>query len=160
MDTAIRVTRRYSASPERVFHAWLDPEIAGRWLFATATCPLAHVDIHARVAGSFCFVYRRYGERITYSGEYTEIVPHRRLGFTLATDHHADIVTRVAVEVAPRKKGSALTLIHDDVPPDNASQTKGRWIGILHGLGETLDSDEFSRATTPATKEKMPCNTC
>src|SRR5258708_6816799 len=44
----IRVARRYAASSARVFDAWLDPEFAGRWLFATASRPLAHVAIDAR----------------------------------------------------------------------------------------------------------------
>jgi len=28
-----RVTRRFQASPERVFDAWLDPEMIARWMF-------------------------------------------------------------------------------------------------------------------------------
>src|SRR5688572_32910930 len=50
---SIRVTRRLSAPAERVFDAWLEPEVAGRWLFATASRPMARVEVDARVGGSF-----------------------------------------------------------------------------------------------------------
>lgn len=85
---AIRITRRFSAPPEHVFDAWLDPEVAGRWLFATASRPMTHVEIDARVEGSFCFAEQRDGETIEYTGEYVEIVPHRRLVFTLSMEDH------------------------------------------------------------------------
>ena len=136
---AIRVARRFRASTERVFDAWLDPAIARRWLFATAACPMAHADIDARVGGSFHLVEQRYGEDVNYRGEYTEISPHRRLSFILATDRDRHLVTRVRVDIAPSKKGSALTLIHQDVPRQRASRTRQRWIGMLYGLGVTLD---------------------
>jgi len=46
----------------------------------------------------------------------------------------------VRVEVLPRKgDGSALTLVHQDVPREHASHTRARWIGMLYGLGATLD---------------------
>jgi len=28
----VRVTHRFNTSPERVFDAWLDPEMIGRWM--------------------------------------------------------------------------------------------------------------------------------
>jgi uncharacterized protein YndB with AHSA1/START domain len=137
---AIRVARRFHASPARVFDAWLDPAIARRWLFATATCPIEQMQIDARVGGSFRFVEQRYGEDVDYRGEYTEIVPHRRLSFILATDRNRHLVTRVRVEVSPLKSdGSALTLVHQDVPREYASHTRARWVGMLYGLGATLD---------------------
>jgi len=137
---ALCVSRRFSAPPERVFHAWLDPQIAGQWLFATALRPMARVEIDARVAGSFCFVDRQHRETIEHTGEYIEIVPHRRLVFTLSTDSRPHGITRVIVEIAALKKGCELVLTHENVPPDYASYTKGRWTGILYGLGVTLNS--------------------
>jgi uncharacterized protein YndB with AHSA1/START domain len=136
---AIYVTRRYDAPSTRVFDAWLDPGVAGRWLFATASRPMAHVEIDARVGGSFCFVDRRDGESTEYTGAYIEIVPRRRLAFTLSMEQHPHIITRVKVEIAPLKKGCELLLTHENVPQDHASHIEGRWTGILYGLGVTLD---------------------
>jgi uncharacterized protein YndB with AHSA1/START domain len=136
----IRVTSCYDAPSARVFHAWLDPEVAGQWLFATASSPMAHAEIDARVEGSFRFMDRREGEIIEYTGEYIEIVPHRRLVFTLSMEKHPHVMTRVTVEISPLNKGCELTLIHEKVPHEHASQIEGRWTGILYGLGVTLDS--------------------
>jgi uncharacterized protein YndB with AHSA1/START domain len=137
---AICVTHRFGARPDRVFNAWLDPGVAGRWLFATASRPMAQVDIDARVRGSFCFVDRRAGEVTEYTGEYIEIVPHRRLVFTLSMEKDPHPITRVMVEIAPLKKGCELTLTHENVPRDHSIHIEGRWTGILYGLGVTLDS--------------------
>jgi len=145
---AIRITRRFSAPSEQVFDAWLDPEVAGRWLFATASRPMTHVEIDARVEGAFCFADRRDGEIIEYSGEYIEIVPHRRLAFTLSMEDHWYITTRVTVEITALKTGSELTLVHEDVPPHYADHTEARWTGILYGLGATLDSRSGRRDST------------
>ena len=58
---AVRVRRRFGTSPKRVFDAWIDPGVAGKWLFATASRPMTDVEIDARVPGSFRFADRRDG---------------------------------------------------------------------------------------------------
>lgn len=139
-NAAIRVARRFSAPAKRVFDAWLDPGSARHWLFATASRPLAHVDIDARVTGSFRFVERHPGAVIEHIGSYIEIRPHRALVFSLSVENHPHALTRVAVEITALKTGCALALIHEDVPRDWARHTRARWIGILYGLAATLDS--------------------
>ena len=138
--SAIRVSNRFQLPPQRVFDAWLDPEIAGSWLFATASRPMTRVEINARVTGSFRFEDRHEREIIEHTGEYVEIVPHRRLVFTLSVEKHPQVITRVAVEIAPLMTGCELTLIQENVPPSCAERTEARWTGILYGLGETLES--------------------
>jgi uncharacterized protein YndB with AHSA1/START domain len=137
---AIRVTRRLSASPERVFHAWLEPEVAGRWLFATAWEPLTDVAIDPRVGGSFRFADGRDAVRTAHTGEYIELVPHRRLVFTLAMPDRPRVVTRVTAEIRSLKTGCQLALTHEDVPRDRADRTEARWTGSLYGLEETLNA--------------------
>lgn len=137
---AIRLTSRYRASPQRVFDAWLDPGVAGQWLFATASRPMTHVAIDARVGGAFCRAERRNGEITEHNGEYVEIVPHRRLVFTLFGESRSRDATRVIVEISPLKRGCELRLSHENVPPDRINDIKARWTGILYGLGETLAS--------------------
>jgi uncharacterized protein YndB with AHSA1/START domain len=137
---AIRVARRFSAPAERVFRAWLQPTVAGRWLFATALEPLTDVEIDPRVGGSFRFAERRDNGCAQHAGRYVELVPHRRLVFTLAMADRPHVVTRVTAEISPLKTGCELALTHENLPPDCASETEARWTGILYGLDETLNS--------------------
>jgi uncharacterized protein YndB with AHSA1/START domain len=135
--TAIRLTRCFDEPPRRVFDAWLDPGLAGRWLFATASRPMTHVEIDARVGGGFRLADRRNGASTEHRGRYLEIVPHRRLVFTLREERRS---TRVTVEINRRRRGCELCLSHENLPPERAHDTEARWTGMLYGLGETLAS--------------------
>src|SRR5262245_29523384 len=144
MNTAshvgVRVTQRVTAPPERVFAAWLDPKLAGRWLFATASRPMARVSIDGRVGGSFCFAQDEDGETTEYSGVYIEVAPPRRLVFTLAIDRQPMEASRVTVEIVPWRSGSEVSLMQERVPLHYANRIETRWTGILYGLGITLEA--------------------
>lgn len=143
MDTAhqveVRVTQRFTAPPERVFDAWVDPTTAGEWLFATAWRTMSSVAIDARTGGSFRFEDRQDGEGVVRTGQYIEIVSPRRLVFTLSGEKRPQDMTRVSVEIVPLDDGCELTLVHESVLPDNANDTEGRWTGMLYGLATVLD---------------------
>lgn len=133
----VQVTRRFEASPERVFDAWLDPETAGKWLFATATGQMVRAEVDARVGGSFIFTDRRDGQDIEHMGEYLEIERPRRLVFTFAVTGFLHLVTRVTIEIVPVGTGCELTLTHDGVLPEYESRTKMGWGKLLEKLAET-----------------------
>jgi len=137
-QVAVRVMRRFSASPERVFDAWLDPATAGKWLFATPTGRMVRAEIDARVGGRYVLTDRRDGEDVEHTGQYLEIDRPRRLVFTLAVPKYAQDVDRVIVEIIPVGGGCELTLTHEAVHPDYASRTESGWAGILDRLAETL----------------------
>lgn len=146
---AIWVTRKLEASPERVFDAWLDPDIAGKWLFATASRPITRVTIDARVGGAFCFVDRNDGEHIEHTGVYSEITRPWCLAFTFSAGNHQQMITRVVAQIVPLRKGCEIVVTHEDVPGEFADRIESRWTGMLYGLAMTLglhaDSSPFPR---------------
>jgi uncharacterized protein YndB with AHSA1/START domain len=137
-STMIKVRQRFEASSEAVFAAWLDPRIAGRWLFATASRPMTQVDIDARVGGAFRLMERGNGRLAEYVGKYLQIAPPRRLAFTLFLDNRSHIATRVTVTIEAQRRGCELSLRHENLPPECARYAEARWTGILYGLGVTL----------------------
>lgn len=138
MTTAtIVVSRRFDASPERVFDAWLDPARAAKFLFATPTGEIVKVEIDARVGGNFLIVDRRpeIGEA-EHFGRYVEIDRPRRLAFDFAVDKDMKDATRVTIEIVPMGTGCELTLTHEGVWQDYAERTQGGWTMILDGLAK------------------------
>ena len=144
MDTVpyvvVRIAQRFSAPADRVFNAWIDPLVACRWLFATASHRMSRVEIDARAGGEFRFADERDGERIVHAGKFLDIERPRRLVFTLSMAEHSHHATRVNVEIVPLQSGCELTLVHESVLPGHAPGTDARWTGMLYGLAETLGS--------------------
>jgi uncharacterized protein YndB with AHSA1/START domain len=134
----VRVTRRFDASAERVFDAWLDVEKASTFLFATASGRMVRAEIDARVGGSFTFVDRRDGEDVEHTGTYLEIDRPRRLVFSFSVPKYSSAVTRVTVEISPIGSGCELVLTHEGVLPEHSSQTESGWNGILEGLSSAV----------------------
>ncbi len=145
----VRVSHRFTAAPERVFDAWLDPNTAGKWLFAAPSGRMVRVEIDARVGGKFVFVNRRDGEDVEHLGEYLEIDRPRRLMFTFTVPKYSSVVTRVTIDIASTETGCDLTLTHDGVLPEWASRGESGWTMILEGLGRTMAEKNDSPRSTP-----------
>ena len=130
----VRVARHFETSAERVFDAWLDPNRAGRWLFATPTGQMVRVEIDVRIGGSFVFVDRRNGEDVEHKGEYLEMDRPKRLVFRFVVPKYSSIYTRVAIDIVPAGRGCNLTLVHEGVLPEYKEQTQSGWKAILDAL--------------------------
>ncbi|WP_141618128.1 SRPBCC domain-containing protein [Myxococcus sp. AB036A] len=138
----VRVTRRFNASPERVFDAWLEPEMVGQWMTGPTVRDeeVLRLAIDPRVGGKFSFFVRRAGEEIDHVGTYLEIDRPRRLVFTWHIDKEGDELSRVTVEISPRDTGCELTLTHemDAKWADYASRTEQGWATMIDVLVRVL----------------------
>jgi len=137
---SVRVTRQLSASPGRIFDAWLNPYEARSFLFARRIGDAVSSEIDARVGGRFRIVRHRDGEDIEYSGEYLEIERPYRLVFSLFVEKYAQRDDRVIVEVAPVVRESLLVLTHELSVPDPAERWRIQrdWATVLDRLGRAL----------------------
>ena len=137
----VRVARGFEASAERVFEAWLDPALAGRWLFATPDGVMQRIEIDARVGGRFAIVERRGDVEAYHGGVYVELERPRRLVFRFAVDEALTDATRVCVDVTPFDDESCeLTLTHEMAPEHAAhkDRTHQGWRNVLAGLARVL----------------------
>lgn len=138
--TEFSVTHSYAATPEQVFDAWLDPQVARRFLFATPTGEMIRADVDARVGGKFVFVDRRpdMGD-VLHTGEYLELDRPRRLAFNFGVPQFNRDFTKVLVEFAPTAAGGCdLTLTQSGVPAEWADRSKDGWSRILASLAPAL----------------------
>jgi uncharacterized protein YndB with AHSA1/START domain len=136
----VRVTRRFDATPDRVFDAWLNPESIRAWMFGPAIREEEVVCItnDPCVGGSFSFVVRRQGEEINHVGDYLEIQRPWRLAFTWGIDEAAG--SRVVIDIVAQDAGCELTLTHELRPDwsDYADRTKAAWSKMLEVLADQV----------------------
>ncbi|EAQ79240.1 SRPBCC family protein [Blastopirellula marina] len=135
----LTIRRAFPYSAELVFDAWLDPEVAGRWLFATATGEMKTVEINPVVGGEFLIAEQRGDILAEHFGEYLEIERPRRLVFTFAAIRNVES-TRVTVDIEPTDAGCELTLVHEMDPKwiDYKERTESGWATLLANLAATM----------------------
>ena len=137
--TAIRVSRRFTASAECVYDAWLDVKTAKRWLFATASGQIVRADVDPRVGGTFTLVDRRAEGDVEHVGTYLELDRPRRIVFTFVVPKYSSESTRIQVDIVPVGSGSELTLTQEGVLPEYRERTEKGWTTLLGGLAGALD---------------------
>ena len=132
-----RIIRKFGASPERVFDAWLDSKTAGKWLFSTATGQITCMEIDARAGGWFYIEERRTSGTVEHIGEYLELDRPHRLVFTLFAEKYSLEFERVTVAFKPHAMGCELGLSHE-TKPELALQVRRDWIEVLDRLAAML----------------------
>ena len=135
----VEVDRYIDSAPEAVFDAWLDPDCARRWLFATPDGVMERVEIDARVGGRFLIEERRGDQLAEHFGEYLEIDRPRRLVFSFAAIRDAGY-TKVIVTIVPEGSGSRIRIVHQMDPQwaEYTERTREGWTKILEGLASSL----------------------
>ena len=133
-NLAVHVSQRFTASPERVYDAWLSPEMLSTWMFGPALREeeIVSITLDARVGGSFSFVVRRNGELIDHVGEYLEMNRPSHLVFTwgIAPDPPT---SRVMIDIHPLQSGCELKLTHEMESKwaEYAKRTEEGWTKML-----------------------------
>jgi uncharacterized protein YndB with AHSA1/START domain len=141
-NAVVRVNRRFNASSQSVFDAWLEPDMLSRWMFGPAVRDeeIVSLSLDPRPGGAFSFVVRRDGREINHVGEYLEIERPSKLSFTWSTADVLPDVSRVTIEIISFGNGCELTLTHEMHPDwlDYVSRTEAGWARMLDVLATTL----------------------
>jgi uncharacterized protein YndB with AHSA1/START domain len=152
--TEVRLTKVIGAPQDRVFDAWIDPDVVATWMLPG---PLeAAVEIEQRVGGMYRVTHRS-GDRVAggFEAEILELDRPKRLrwlwGF-VAGDGGPRYDSTLEVTLAPDPRGTLLTLVHGRLDeftaahPDIASQVASGWELVL----VKLDTSVSAQARRPA----------
>ena len=134
----VRVMRHFEATREQVFDAWLDPDTARKFLFASPDGHMVRADIEPFVGGTFRITDHRGNEDVDHVGTYIEISRPRRLVFSLSLPKLKAVSTRVTIDLTVQDRGCEVALTHDGVPANFAGQMEESWNQILYVLAHTL----------------------
>jgi uncharacterized protein YndB with AHSA1/START domain len=133
------VIRRVIAAPrEKVFAAWLDPELLAQFM-TPGEQTIATAQNDPRAGGRFRVVMEHGSETVEHRGEYLTIDPPSLLSFTWMskyTDLQPSVVT---IELRDDGAGGTeLTLTHRRLPPSRMDAHRDGWTSIVEKLSALL----------------------
>jgi uncharacterized protein YndB with AHSA1/START domain len=139
----IRLERRYTAAPARVFAAWAEPEarakwdVPGRWVIAEQTFDFREGGRERKRFGP------KDDPRFVADTLYIDVVPRRRIVFSYSmTSRGMPIsVSLTTVEISPDGRNTHLLLTEQVAfldGNDNAANREEGLASMLDKIGETL----------------------
>jgi uncharacterized protein YndB with AHSA1/START domain len=83
MPSTVRLHRVLATSPEKVYRAFLEADAMAKWLPPNGFTCTVH-QFEPKVGGTFRMSFRNFttGHSHSFGGEFVELVPGERLGYT------------------------------------------------------------------------------
>jgi uncharacterized protein YndB with AHSA1/START domain len=138
---SVTIVRKFKASPARIYAALTEPSQMLQWWSPDAG-PTLKAEADVRPGGRFSVVFRLLnGEEHNPRGIYQEVVPERKLVFTWEWPGRPERESLVTFLLEPIAGGTELTLIHAQLPDEEARQSHEKgWCGLLDKLPPFLGS--------------------
>jgi uncharacterized protein YndB with AHSA1/START domain len=138
----VRIVRDFDAPPDRVFRAWVDPELIVQWLGPKDTT--MRIDAwEAKTGGGYRYAAERDGEEIAaFYGSFHEVRPASRLVQTFTYEGVPDGVsldTATFEEVEPGRTRVTVLSVVDTMEGRDAMIASGMESGVVEGY-EKLDA--------------------
>lgn len=156
--TTLTMIRNFNVAPERVFDAWLNPEMMRKWFFTLEGTNKVALN-NPQVGGTWEIVDHRGGQDYRAIGEYLEIDPPKKIVFTFKMPEMSDLEDTITVELKELEQGCEMTftqLIHvaqeenwteSDIEKalgEMHDGTETGWNYMFMGLKELLETGEVS----------------
>jgi uncharacterized protein YndB with AHSA1/START domain len=130
-EDVLKLQHSYKCTPEKLFDAWLDPELVRQFMCPGAT-HVSRLEWPAKVDGQFRVDMTAGAKTMPHRGRFLEIDRPKRLVFTWSSEHAGED-TRVTLDFKAQQDRTLLTLTHERLPSKEA-------IAMHHqGWSEILD---------------------
>lgn len=138
-DLSITIKKTVRAPVEKVFDAWLDPEILTKFILPMKGMPEPQVENDPRVGGKFSIIMQAGDMSLLHTGEYIKIDRPHTLIFTWVSDHSIE-GSRVSLDFAKLDGSSSeVTLTQVKFMDEQAMRDhEGGWTNILETLDDRL----------------------
>lgn len=138
--TELQITKTINAKRDKVFQAWIKPELVSRW-FAPGEMTVALADVDPKVGGAYRIQMLDTDGSTTYTtrGNYKEIIPNEKLVFTWGWEGPERYESLVTILLADKGEGTEISLTHQRLANSEAVEkhTQG-WNGCLANLASRI----------------------
>lgn len=143
---SLRLTRFIKAKREKVFQAWIRPEMIKRWM-GPLDIIVPGVTTDPRVGGRYHIEMEgkggemgKPGAKYIVDGVYEEIVPNEKLVFTWVWERPDASQTVVTVLLKDKDGGTELTLIHERfTTAEDMKRHEHGWTGSMEKLARAVE---------------------
>ncbi len=114
----VRLHRVLTASPEKIYRAFLDADALARWLPPNGFTGKVH-HLEAKVGGTHKMSFTNFttGSSTSFGGEYLELVPHERLRYTdVFDDPNLPGAMQVSVTLKKVSVGTEVSIVQEGLP--------------------------------------------
>lgn len=144
--THLEVRRRFAAEPEKVFAAFAEARLVGRWLSPSPDITLTLLQFDFREGGAYRFAYGvPGGQTVIVRGRYRSIEAPSRIVFSWMIeppDEHAGIESEVTVTITREGGGAELVIRHEKLTRiDAVARHDEGWRGALDQLATMLEAE-------------------
>lgn len=139
-DLTLSISKIIHAPIEKVFDAWLDPEMLSKFILPMPGMPQPVVENEPQQGGSFTIIMQVGEDKIPHTGQYLEVSRPDKLVFSWLSPHSTDGST-VTIDFSERADGSTnVQLRHVKFIDEEArSDHEGGWTNILQALNNILN---------------------
>lgn len=139
-ELSLITSRIINAPIEKVFNAWLSPEMLKKFMLAGEGMTIPSATTEPKVGGRFSILMVMDGKELPHEGTYLEIDPHSRIAFSWESPYSAD-GSKVTLDLKPTGgEATELTLTHVKFNSENSRDNhKAGWTKILALLASQFE---------------------
>jgi uncharacterized protein YndB with AHSA1/START domain len=149
-STSLQMRKVIRASPERVFHAWTNPDDLVKWWGPKGVrCISAEVEL---IVGGQYRIENELpdGAILWIGGEFDTIEKPHFLSYTWIVETEDPTVEYVSVRFGPHESGTEVILSHTQIRSAALrDQHQHGWFGCMKGLHDFLSESETPSRRTP-----------
>jgi uncharacterized protein YndB with AHSA1/START domain len=138
----IRIIRDFDAPPDKVFRAWIDPELVAQWLGPKST-EMRIDQWNARTGGNYRYAALQDGEEVAaFYGSFHEVRPNERLVQTFTWEGMPDGVSLETMTFEDLGDGRTRTIglsVVENLEARDGIMASGMEVGVYEGY-EKLDA--------------------
>jgi uncharacterized protein YndB with AHSA1/START domain len=135
----IRIIRDFDAPPDRVFSAWVDPELVVQWL-GPKSSEIRIDQWNARTGGNFRYASVQDGEEVaSFYGSFHEVRPSERLVQTFTWEGMPDGVALETMTFEDLGDGRTRTVglsLVENLEARDAIMASGMEVGVYEGYAK------------------------
>ena len=133
-ELSLSVERTIAAPQDKLFNAWLDPEMLKRFMLPGEGMAVPRAASDAREGGRFEIIMQAGDQELPHSGTYKEIDPHNRIVFTWESPYSQDD-SEVTLTFTQDGAGTKVRLDQVRFPSQESRDNhEGGWTKILEAL--------------------------